>query len=162
SEQLFELPLLFSEETEPDSSDLVKINMWLEALVKNMIEKDFFDIEWCIKLLNYYQPKLRRYALLVLRKYADEWEDDETVLTALETLNEIEENKKNKRLISRLLYTEIGTQKEIKYLPLLTPVEQEVASDIVILGTKIVGTDFVDLTAVEENVKKRKSSATGA
>src|SRR5699024_6895365 len=66
SEQLFELPLLFSEETEPDSSDLVKINMWLEALVKNMIEKDFFDIEWCIKLLNYYQPKLRRYALLVL------------------------------------------------------------------------------------------------
>ena len=156
SEQLFELPLLFSEETEPDSSDLVKINMWLEALVKNMIEKDFFDIEWCIKLLNYYQPKLRRYALLVLRKYADEWEDDETVLTALETLNEIEENKKNKRLISRLLYTEIGTQKEIKYLPLLTPVKQEVASDIVILGTKIVGTDFVDLTVVEENVKKEK------
>lgn len=155
-EQLFELPLLFTEETESDSSDLMKINMWLEALLKNMLEKNFFDIEWCIKLLNYYQPKLRRYALLVLRKYAGEWEDDDTVLTALETLNAVEKNKKNKRLISHLLYTEIGPQKEIRYLPISTPIEKIVASDVVILETRIVGTGFVDLSVVDEIVEKGK------
>ena len=155
SDQLFSLPLLFTEE-EPDSSDLVKINMWLEALVKNMLEKDFFDIEWCIKLLNYYQPKVRRYALLVLRKYADEWEDDDTVLTALESLNEVEENKKNKRLILRLLHTEIGLQKENRYLPIMAPIEKLETSDVVILETRIAGTRFVDLTIAGEIVEKGK------
>lgn len=156
SDQLFALPLLFTEEEEPDSSDLVKINMWLEALIKNMLEKDFFDIEWCIKLLNYYQPKVRRYALLVLRKYVDEWEDDDTVLTALETLSKIEENKKNKRLILRLLHTEIGPQKENRYLTIMAPVEKLETSDVVILETRIAGTRFVDLTTAGEIVEKGK------
>lgn len=156
SEQLFELPLLFVENSEPQSSDLVKVNMWLEALLKNMLEQDFFDIEWCIKILGYYQPKLRRMALLVLRKYADEWEDDDTVLTALETLREEEENRKNSRIVYKLLHMEIGPEKEVKYLPVLNLIENETTSDTVILDTKIVGTQFQDLTIAEEIIVKGK------
>lgn len=156
SDQLFELPLLFIDGVESESSDLVKVNAWLETLLKNMLEQDFFDIEWCIKLLGYYHPKMRRMALLVLRKYADEWEDDDAVLTALETLREDEENRKNYRLISKLLHTEIGPSQEMNYLPVEHIVEKERVRDNVILVTKIVGTKFRDLTLAAEIVDKGK------
>lgn len=156
SEQLFELPLLFVEDSEPQSSDLVKVNMWLETLMKNMLEKDLFDIEWCIKLLGYYQPKIRRMALLVLRKYVNEWEGDDTVLTALETLREEEENRKNSRIVYKLLHMENGPEKEVTYLSVLNLIEKEILSDAVILETKIVGTRFRDLTIAEEIVTKGK------
>lgn len=156
SDQLFELPFKFDEGPEQESRDLFKVNIWLETLLKTMLEKELFDMDWCLDALNYYHPKIRRLALQVLRKYQENWDEDE-VFDALEDLFEFEENKKNIRLLRRLLQKESeGLTEERRTLPVKNVVTEKLLTDKKLLDTYIAGMSYHDLSIVEELIKKGK------
>ena len=156
SEQLFQFPLQFEQKTENGESYLAKVNVWLEALLGNMLRRDFLDLEWCIKLLSYYNPYLRQLALQVLKKNKDEWEDDDTVLTALERLRDREENRKNKRLVFDLLDMNNHPLKIRKYLVVEHLVQYSLATDKKLLETNLVGMEYYDYPIPETPLKKGK------
>src|SRR5699024_9233157 len=58
TDQLFQLPFKFVDQEEMDSSDLMKVNLWLERLLKCMLSKDLYDEEWCLQAAEYYHPKI--------------------------------------------------------------------------------------------------------
>ncbi len=155
SDHVFDLPFKFEEEIEKESRDLFKLNIWMETLFKTMLEKDLFALEWCLDALNYYHPKIRRLALQALRKYQDLWEEED-VDDALESLFEFEENKRNIRILRRLLKKEDDSNKEKMNLPLPYIISEPALTDKKLLDTYIAGMTYRDLSIVEELIKRGK------
>lgn len=156
TDQLFQLPFKFVDQEEMDSSDLMKVNLWLERLLKCMLSKDLYDEEWCLQAAEYYHPKIRRLALQTLRKYVEIWENEDEVADVLEVLLEKEKNKKNVRLVHKLLNLDVEIEKDKVYLKVPHLVTNSSKNDKKLMTTHIAAMRYHDLSVVEELIEQGK------
>src|SRR5699024_6490119 len=94
--------------------------------------------------------------LQTLRKYVEIWENEDEVADVLEVLLEKEKNKKNVRLVHKLLNLDVEIEKDKVYLKVPHLVTNSSKNDKKLMTTYIAAMRYHDLSVVEELIEQGK------